>query len=116
MQKLTQLKKVVLTTGLLSASLIFILPTANADADPFNNISPTSSYMLAEYHGGGHEHGMKKMDTDGNGEISKDEFMAHKEKKFMMMDKNSDGKLSGDEMKHKKCRHGDKKQYNKDKS
>ena len=39
------------------------------------------------------------MDADGDGSISKDEFMAHAEKKFEKKDKNGDGVLSGDEMK-----------------
>ncbi len=99
---------------LLSAILalpIFIFSTANAEENPFNQkTNPAKGYTLAEHHGGGH--GMNKMDTDGDGEVSKEEFMTHKEKKFMMKDKNGDGKLTGDEMKHKKCKHGDKKKSN----
>jgi len=87
---------------------IFIFSTANADESPFRqNTNPAKSYTLAEHHGGGH--GMKKMDTNADGEVSKEEFMTHKEMKFMMKDKNGDGKLTDDEMKHKKCKHGEKK-------
>ena len=97
----------------LLLSVIFTLPilifsTANADENLFNqNTNPAKSYTLAEHHGGGH--GMKKMDTNADGEVSKEEFMAHKEMKFMMKDKNGDGKLTGDEMKHRNCKHGEKK-------
>jgi len=42
---------------------------------------------------------MKKVDTDGDGMVSKTEFMAKHEEKFMKMDANSDGMLSKDEMK-----------------
>jgi|GEM_PF-1190241 len=41
----------------------------------------------------------EKMDTDGNGSISRDEFMAVHEEKFTMMDTNGDGELSMDELK-----------------
>jgi Ca2+-binding EF-hand superfamily protein len=36
----------------------------------------------------------KEADTDGNGTISKDEFMAYSEKKFDAMDTNNDGELT----------------------
>ncbi|MCH8906341.1 MAG: hypothetical protein IH840_04555 [Candidatus Heimdallarchaeota archaeon] len=42
---------------------------------------------------------MEKMDTDADGMISKDEFMAMHAKKFAEMDADSDGMLSMDEMK-----------------
>ena len=93
--------------GVIFTLPIFIFSTANANENPFKQKpNPTNSYTLAEHHGGGH--GMKKMDTNADGEVSKEEFMAHKEMKFMMQDKNGDGKLTGDEMKHKKCKHGEK--------
>lgn len=101
------LKLSLLPVSAILASLVFIPPIASAEKDPFNAIQSTSNFILAEHHGSGH--GMKKMDTNSDGEVSKDEFMTHKEMKFMMMDKNGDGKLTDDEMKHKKCSHGEKK-------
>jgi hypothetical protein len=88
-------------------SQVFISSVVSAEEEPFNLIQSTSNLILAEHHGGGH--GMKKMDTNSDGEVSKDEFMTHEEMKFMMKDKNGDGKLTSDEMKHKKCKHGEKK-------
>ena len=41
----------------------------------------------------------KKMDTDGDGKISADEFAAAGKEKFTKMDTNGDGKISVDEMK-----------------
>ena len=109
MPNLTILKHTLKPASMIFASQIVTASAANAQEEPFNLIQSTPSFMLAEHHGGKHGgHGMKKMDTDGNGEVSKDEFMAHHEMKFMMKDKNGDGKLTGDEMKHKKCKHGGK--------
>lgn len=42
---------------------------------------------------------LKKMDADGDGMISKDEFMAAHEEKFNKMDADGDGFLTEDEMK-----------------
>lgn len=58
--------------------------------------------------GGADEAGEKQdhfasMDTDGNGEISKDEFDAHVKKEVVEKDANGDGKLTADE-----CGHFDK--------
>ncbi len=94
--------------GFILVSQIFIPSISKAIEDPFNTNQQSSIYMLAQNHG---EHGMKKMDTDGDGEISREEFMAHKEMCFMKKDINGDGKLTADEMKkgkHKKHMHGDK--------
>ena len=108
----TILKFAYIPVSIIFASQIFILSVASAEEGPFNLIQSTSNFVVAEHHGGKHSrqgrHGMKKIDTDGNGEVSKDEFMAHHEMKFMMKDKNGDGKLTDDEMKHKKCKHKEK--------
>ena len=85
----------------------FILSPVSASDNPFNMIDQAFSYQVADSHGGKHCK-MKKMDADGDGTVSKDEFMAHAEEKFSRKDKNGDGVLSSDEMKHKK-RHGETK-------
>ena len=73
-------------------------------------LSIASTAVIAGNHDG-HDHGhkgkmMEKVDTDGDGKISKAEFMAKHESKFMKMDVDGDGFVSKDEMKdaraHKK--------------
>ncbi len=61
------------------------------------------SHVYAGHHGGG-KGKMEMMDTDGDGSISKDEFMNHKEQRFNEKDTNADGVLTEDEMK-KHCKH-----------
>jgi Ca2+-binding EF-hand superfamily protein len=64
------------------------------------SVAMTSGAVLADNHGD-HKKGkmMERVDTDGDGMISKAEFMAKHESKFMEMDVNGDGSLSKDEMK-----------------
>ncbi len=54
------------------------------------------STIHAGHHGGGKK--MEMMDTDGDGAVSKEEFMSHKEQRFMKKDENGDGVLSEEEM------------------
>lgn len=66
-----------------------------------------------------HEHIMEKLDTDSDGFISKDEFMAVHEKRFGEMDGDGDGKLTAEEMKEswakfKKKRHEKRMEMKKD--
>jgi len=63
------------------------------------------STLHAGHHGGGKK--MEMMDTDGDGAVSKEEFMSHKEQRFMEKDENGDGILSEDEM-TKHCKYKDK--------
>ena len=58
--------------------------------------------LHAGHHGGKNK--MEMMDTDGDGAVSKEEYMSHKEQRFMMKDENGDGVLSDEEMK-KHCKH-----------
>ena len=64
------------------------------------------SHVYADHHGGGKDK-MKMMDTDGDGAVSKEEFMSHKEQRFLEKDANGDGVISEDEMK-KHCKYKDK--------
>lgn len=55
---------------------------------------------LAEHHEGGKGHKEKMVsvkDTNGDGVVSKAEFLAHAEKKFATMDVNNDGSISKEE-------------------
>ena len=87
--------------GAMIASSAFIAIPVGADENPFQIIDLPTSYMVAGSHGGKHNK-MKMMDTDGDGSVSKEEFMAYAEKKFERKDTNGDGVLSADEMKHMK--------------
>ena len=64
-------------------------------------LSIASGAAMAEHHEGGYGKGkmMEKVDTNGDGMISKAEFMAKHEEKFAKMDKDGDGNLSAEEMK-----------------
>ena len=58
--------------------------------------------VLAEHHEGGEgKKGgiMEKIDTDGNGAISKSEYLAHAEKRFAEKDKDGNGEISKEEAK-----------------
>jgi uncharacterized low-complexity protein len=105
MSKNSELKPLAAALGTILVASSFTIPTASADDNPFQITELTSGYMVAEKEGKcgegkcGMEMMMKKMDADKDGTISKDEFMQHHEKKFDKKDKNSDGKLTEDEMK-----------------
>jgi len=71
-------------------------------------VAGTSS-LHAGHHGGG-KNKMEMMDTDGDGAVSKEEFMSHKEQRFMKKDANGDGVLTEDEMK-KHCKIKDKEKH-----
>lgn len=78
------IRKFILATLALGA---LSLPAMAADSTP---------------HQGGHGPMMDRLqsaDTDGDGMLSKTEFMAVHEKRFDEMDANKDGKISKDEMK-----------------
>jgi uncharacterized low-complexity protein len=115
MSKKSELKPLAAALGAILATSAFTLTTANAEENPFTMTELSSGYMVAgkedmggegkcggmKMHEGMHEGmcGMKMMDTDGNGSVSKEEFMQHHEKMFTKKDKNADGQLTKDEMK-----------------
>ena len=93
--------KLILTTVIATFAVsVFIFSTANANEDPFAKSATATDLILAGHHGGGKgaAHKIKRMDTDGDGAVSKEEFMAHKEEKFNKKDENGDGVLTEDEM------------------
>jgi Ca2+-binding EF-hand superfamily protein len=76
---------------------------------------------LAENHEGG-DHAdkkgysmMEKMDVDGDGLVSKTEFLAKHEEKFTKMDTNGDGSVSKDEMTEARKKWDEKKKEHYDK-
>jgi len=63
-----------------------------------------STAVMAEHHEGDHKGKMmERIDTDGDGMVSKAEFMAKHEEKFAKMDADSDGMLTTEEMKEAKA-------------
>lgn len=52
----------------------------------------------ASHRSGRHGHMLQEMDKDGNGSVSKEEFLAGAEARFTRMDKNGDGVLTKDDM------------------
>ncbi len=101
MCKIIELKSI----GAVLLFSAFMITPVIAENNPFNETDLTSEFLVADSHGGKHCK-IKKMDTDGDGSVSKEEFMSHAEKKFSRKDKNDDGVLGADEMKHRK-HHGE---------
>lgn len=66
---------------------------------------PAASFAEDKPAGDDHKGGPGKMfketDTNGDGQMSKDEFMAFHEKRFAEMDTSGDGQISADEAKAK---------------
>jgi Ca2+-binding EF-hand superfamily protein len=52
------------------------------------------------------EHMVKRLDSAGAGYVTQDEFVAAAQKRFAHLDKNSDGKLTPDELASGRARHG----------
>ena len=114
MSKITELKPLIPSvSALVATSALIMSPLNAAEQNPFQLTELSSGYMVADKEGKcgegkcgegkcGKGKKMKMMDTDGDGAISKQEFMAHAEKKFAKKDKNGDGVISRDEMKRKK--------------
>jgi len=114
MFKKSDIKPINVAIGTVLVTSALITTSASADNNPFQLTDLSSGYMAAGKEGkcGEGKCGegkascklkkMKKMDADGDGSISKDEFMSHAESKFARKDKNSDGVISADEMKHMK--------------
>ncbi len=108
-----EVKPFLSIAGIVTISgLLLLAPLQAADENPFTMDPLSSGYMVADGHKKQGKHDkMKMMDADGNGSISKDEFIAHAHMKFAKKDKNGDGVLTADEMKkgcggHGKGKHG----------
>lgn len=96
MSKKSELKPLAAAVGAVLATSVFTIPAANAEENPFTITELSSGYMVAGKEG---KCGMKMMDANEDGAVSKKEFMQHHEDKFTKKDKNADGKLTQDEMK-----------------
>ncbi|MHB8473724.1 MAG: EF-hand domain-containing protein [Gammaproteobacteria bacterium] len=111
-------KPVASILGAAFVSTLVAVPFANAQTNPFGMTALSSGYTVAaadsmDSHmpagaskAGEGMCGMKKLDTNGDGKISKEEFMSHMESMFAMMDTNKDGTLDKEEfakMREGKC-------------
>ena len=96
---MSKVKSNIIAMGAIVATSTFASQIVVAEENPFKMTDLSSGYMVADGGGKYCKKKMKKMDTNGDGSISKDEFMSHAEKKFSMKDKDGDGVISPDEMK-----------------
>lgn len=105
--KLSKIKPLAAAVGAVFTVNLTPLTAAAAD-NPFGYSQLTSGDLVADEGGGNVEGkcgpgkcGVKRMDSDGDGKVSKEEFMkAHKdESKFTALDANHDGFLDATEMK-----------------
>lgn len=73
----------------------------------FVSLSVLAVPAMAGHHksGEGKPARFAKIDTDGDGVISRDEFMARAAKRFAKMDANGDGRLSKNEMRRAYKKH-----------
>jgi len=107
------MKPLALAVGTALCGSIIALSSVQAETNPFGMADLSSGYMVAGMKEGkcgegkcggsmkGKEGkcGMKMMDADGDGKITKEEFMSGHEKMFSMKDKNGDGVIDASERK-----------------
>ena len=110
MTKKSAIKPLTIALGTMFTVSLANISISNAAENPFSMQPLSSGYMmLAEgkcgegkcgaSKGKGKEGkcGMARMDADGDGNISKDEFMKGHEAKFGMIDANNDGVIDASE-------------------
>lgn len=137
MSEKTTLKPLALALGAAFVTSLASIPVANAAENPFAMAELSSGYMVAEMAEGKCGSGMKteegkcgsskkmegkcgegkcgmsRMDADGDGNVTKDEFMQGHEAMFSNIDQNADGMIDQSEsqaqmtkMKEGKCGEG----------
>jgi len=132
MSEKTTMKPLALALGTAFVTSLASIPVANAAENPFAMAELSSGYMVAEMAegkcgssmktqegkcGGSKKMegkcGMSRMDADGDGNVSKDEFMQGHEAMFNNIDQNADGMIDQSEsqaqmnkMKEGKCGEG----------
>lgn len=92
-------------TAVLGAviSTTLATPVVNADENPFSMQPLSSGYMIAACKRGEGQCGMQRMDADGDGKVTREEFMQGHETMFDRIDTNGDGVIDADE---KAAHHG----------
>lgn len=81
----------------LAALALIAMPAVSFAQEPAE--TPKAEEGKGEHKGPGKM--FKETDTNGDGQMSKEEFMAFHEKRFGEMDSNGDGQISGEEAKAK---------------
>lgn len=103
---LGRIKPLAAAIGTVFTATLTPLTAAAAD-NPFGYSQLTAGYLVADHEGGGKAEGkcgegkcgVKRMDTNGDGKVSKEEFMKMEEAKFTAMDTDNDGTIDAAEMK-----------------
>ena len=116
MSQKTTLKPLAIALGTAFVTTLAATPVANAAENPFAMTDLSSGYMVAGSHEGkcggmakeakcgGNmakeaKCGMNMMDADGDGSVTRDEFMKGHEAMFSKQDANDDGVIDAHEMK-----------------
>ena len=92
------LTRLIACSVLLSASA---LSFAVEDSAPNNGQMPKTTDQMQQKM----QQHMKEVDTNGDGSISKQEFMAGCEKRFQKMDANGDGQITKQERQQMRMQH-----------
>lgn len=88
------MKKLIALSLVLSASSLAM--AASDTTTPAPGQMPMNGQMKGQMQQKMQQH-MKEVDTNGDGNISKEEFMANCEKRFAKMDANGDGQITAEE-------------------
>ena len=105
MSETRNLKPVTAVLGAVISTTL-ATPVDSADENPFTMQPLSSGYMLAAGGKRGEgQCGMRRMDADGDGKVTREEFMQGHAAMFDSMDSNGDGVIDADE---KGAHHGKK--------
>ena len=97
---MNSMSKLIAFSLVLSASSVAM---AASDTTPPTGQMPMQGQMKAQMQQNMQQH-MKAVDTNGDGNISREEFMASCEKRFAKMDSNGDGQITPDEHQQMKAK------------
>lgn len=85
----------------LSALVLTVQPARAEDAAPGAGAPPVAGQERGQMREGFRHHRgemLQRLDKDGNGSVSREEFMAGAAERFAKMDRNGDGVLTKDDM------------------
>ena len=94
------MKKVIFTSLMAGSLMVSGLAFAGDHGEDASHAK--SDKKMEKLHDGKKDHHgkfLKKLDTNGDGAVSKDEFMSKQEEHFSKMDADGDGSVTADEMK-----------------